>query len=247
MTPSTTFLALQHISCEPPALYEDVLRARGADLVQVEVDEGERIPDPRQFTGVLVMGGPMGAYEDADHPWLVQEKRALRQAVDADVPCWGVCLGAQLLAAALDARVYPGPTPEVGIGEVFLTGAATGDPVFADAPATFRALQWHGDTFDLPADAALLAGSNAYQNQAFAYGRSYGLQFHLEVPLELAKEWAEVPAYARSLEDVHGPGAMPRLVDDIAANVEHTAAVATTLFTNWLDRVVRLDQEAVRS
>lgn len=232
------FLALQHIRCEPPALYEDLLRARGIGLERVEVDEGESVPDPRDFPAVLVMGGPMGAYEDAEYPWLVAEKRALRQAVDAGVPCWGVCLGAQLLAAALDASVYPGTQPEVGVEEVYVTAAAAGDPVFAGAPARFRSLQWHGDTFDLPAGAVLLASSAAYQNQAFAYGNSYGLQFHVEVTPELARQWADVPAYVRSLEDVHGPGAMPRLLDDVTANVEHTAAVATALFTNWLDLVI---------
>lgn len=233
-----TFLALQHISCEPPALYEDMLRARGFDLHRVEVDEGERVPDPREYTGVIVMGGPMGAYEIDEYPWLVPELAALRDAVSADVPCWGVCLGAQLLAAALGGRAYQGSQPEVGIEEVFRTADAADDPVFADAPARFRTLQWHGDTFDLPDGAVQLASSDAYPNQAFAYGRSYGLQFHVEVSPALAQEWAAVPAYAESLEKVHGPGAMPRLVEAVGDNAAATGAVATTLFTNWLDRVV---------
>lgn len=234
----TTFLALQHISCEPPALYEDILLVRGGKLQRVEVDEGEQVPDPRDFAGVIVMGGPMGAYETEQHPWLVPELDALRLAATSDVPCWGVCLGAQLLAAALGARAYPGPCPEVGIGEVYVTGAAAADPVFDGVPARFPTLQWHGDTFDLPAGAVLLASSDAYVHQAFAYGRSYGLQFHVEVSPALAEEWAEVPAYAESLERVHGAGAMPRLLDAVARNAEATSAVATTLFTNWLDRVV---------
>lgn len=237
MASPPTILALQHISCEPPALYEDMLSARGFQLRRVEVDEGEHVPDPQQFAGIVVMGGPMGAYETSRYPWLVPELDALRGALTSDVPCWGVCLGAQLLAAALDAKVYPGPRPEVGVGEVHLTAAATDDPVFGGAPARFRTLQWHGDTFDVPDGAVLLASSDAYPHQAFAYGRSYGLQFHLEVSPALAEEWARVPAYAEALDQVHGAGAMPHLLEAVRANADHTAAVATTLFTTWLDRL----------
>ena len=117
-------LVLQHIACEPPAAFEDELRSRGLDLVRVELDEGEPPPDWRGFPAIVVMGGPMGAYDEADHPWLVDEKRLLREAVEADVPVWGVCLGAQLLASALGARVYRGERPEVGLLPVELTPAA---------------------------------------------------------------------------------------------------------------------------
>jgi GMP synthase (glutamine-hydrolysing) len=157
-------LVLQHIACEPPAAFEDELRSRGHDLVRVELDEGEPLPDWREFPAIVVMGGPMGAYDDGEHPWLVEEKHALGEAAGADVPVWGVCLGAQLLASALGARVYRGERPEVGLLPVELAPAAAGDPVFADAPRSFPTLQWHGDTFDLPDDATLLASSPAYPN-----------------------------------------------------------------------------------
>src|SRR5215212_9626489 len=124
------FLALQHIACEPPAAFEDELLARGLDLVRVELDEGDALPDWREFAGIIAMGGPMGAYQEDAHPWLVAEKRLLRDAVEADVPVWGVCLGAQLLAGALGARVYPGGKPEVGVLPVSLTPDAAADAVF---------------------------------------------------------------------------------------------------------------------
>src|SRR5262245_40179165 len=145
-------LVLQHIACEPPAAFEDELRSRELDLVRVELDEGQPLPDWREFPAIVVMGGPMGAYEEDRHPWLAPEKRLLRAAVEAEVPVWGVCLGAQLLAGALGARVYPGERPEVGLLPVELSPAAAGDPVFRDAPTSFPTLQWHGDTFDLPDD-----------------------------------------------------------------------------------------------
>jgi GMP synthase (glutamine-hydrolysing) len=234
----STLLVLQHIACEPPAAFEDELRSRGLDLVRVELDEGDPLPDWREFPAIVVMGGPMGAYDEADHPWLGPEKRLLRDAVEAGVPVWGVCLGAQLLAAALGARVYRGERPEVGVLEVELTDEAAGDPVFGDAPSSFPTLQWHGDSFDLPAGATLLAGSAAYPNQAFRVGRSYGLQFHLEVPLELATEWGGVPAYADSLESTLGPGALDRLLAEVAEHADVTVPLARRLFGNWLEHAM---------
>jgi len=242
---SATLLVLQHIACEPPAAFEDELLDRGLELVRVELDEGEEIPERGDFAGIVVMGGPMGAYEDEEHPWLASEKRYLREAVERDVPVWGVCLGAQLLAASLGARVYRGPQPEVGVLEVELTEAAAEDPVFTGVPASLPTLQWHGDTFDLPDGATLLARSPAYQNQAFRVGRSYGLQFHVEVTPELAAEWGEVPAYAQSLEAILGPGALDRLVADLAANAGSTLPLARRLFGRWLERVVRVPEHSL--
>jgi GMP synthase (glutamine-hydrolysing) len=239
-----TLLVLQHIACEPPAAFEDELRDRGLDLVRVELDEGEEIP-AGDFAAIVVMGGPMGAYEADAHPWLAGEKRYIREAVESDVPVWGVCLGAQLLAASLGARVYKGPEAEVGLLPVELTEAAADDPVFTGMPPSFPTLQWHGDTFDLPEGATLLAHSPAYRNQAFRVGRSYGLQFHVEVTPELAAEWGEVPAYAESLEAILGPGALDRLVADVAANAGSTLPLARGLFGRWLEHVVRVPAHSI--
>lgn len=180
----------------------------------------------------------MGAYQDAEFPWLVAEKTAIARAARGGVPFWGVCLGAQLLAAALGADVYPGPVPEVGIGWVRTAPTAADDVVFRDLPAEFPTLQWHSDSFALPDGALLLASSDTYPHQAFAVGRAYGVQFHLEVTPKLVAEWAEVPAYAASLEAVSGPAAVNRLLAEVTAHAAHTAAIATPLFTRWLDHVV---------
>jgi GMP synthase-like glutamine amidotransferase len=103
---SARLLAFQHIACEPPAAFEDEARARGLGLARVELDEGQAPPDWRDFDGLIVMGGPMGAYEDDSHPWLAEEKRIIAAAARSGHPVWGVCLGAQLLAAAQGAPVY---------------------------------------------------------------------------------------------------------------------------------------------
>lgn len=240
-------LVLQHVSCEPPAAYEDELRAWGLDLERVEVDEGDSLPDWREFTGIVVMGGPMGAYEDDRLPWLAPEKRLIGEAVRAGKPLWGVCLGAQLLAAGLGATVAPGPAPEIGMLSVRRTEAARRDPVFRHLPDDFVTLQWHSDTYELPAGATQLASSDAFQQQAFVFGRAYGLQFHLEVTAALAEQWAEVPAYAQSLEALLGEGASSRLLDEIAEREDETASHARRLFAAWLEEVAGLEPPTGRS
>ena len=228
-------LVLQHISCEPPGAYEDVLRERGATLERVELDEGDPLPDWREFDAIIAMGGPMSVGDDAALPWLSDEKRLIADAVEANRPFWGVCLGVQLLAASLGARVYPGPSPEVGILPVSLTLDGLTDPVFAGLPRDVLTLQWHGDTFDLPHDAVRLAGSPAYPNQAFRVRRAYGVQFHLEVSPQMAREWAEVPEYAESLEHVLGPGALDRLIEQLEEDADSMLGHARRLFERWLD------------
>ncbi len=231
-------LVLQHIACEPPGAYEDVLLDRSVTLDRVELDEGDPLPDWREYDAIVAMGGPMSATDDAALPWLAEEKRLIGEAVAAGRPYWGVCLGVQLLASSLGARVYPGSTPEVGILPVSLTPEGHADPVFAGLPPDVLTLQWHGDTFDLPRDGVRLAGSPAYPNQAFRVRNAYGVQFHLEVSVEMAREWAEVPEYAESLERVLGPGALDRLIEDLASDADAMAGHARALFERWLDHVV---------
>lgn len=246
MTGRPRLLVLQHIACEPPGAYEDELRRWGGEVVRVEVDAGEPIPELDGFDGIIAMGGPMGAYEDDRLPWLRPEKQLIASAVAAGVPVWGVCLGAQLLAASLGARVMAGPEPEVGVLPVYRTRAADADPVFSILPESFPALQWHSDTFELPPGAVLLARSEAYESQAFAVGRAYGLQFHIEIGSTLASEWGEVPAYAHSLEGIMGDGALPRLLDQVKAHEAEMTELARTLFARWLEHVVGATAAAAR-
>lgn len=233
------FLVLQHAACEPPAAFGDELAAQGLAAVAVELDRGGALPaDPSEFSGLLVMGGPMGVYETDEHPWLRDEVRTLETALAADLPVWGVCLGAQLLAAALGAEVRQGPAPEVGVWPVRLTDEAAADPVFGIAPVRFEALHWHGDTYDLPDSAVRLAESDRYPEQAFRHGRSVALQFHLEVSPVLAREWAELPAYEASMERVLGRGALPGLVERVTKISPAAIGLGRRLFAGWLDEAL---------
>ena len=163
---------------------------------------------------------------------------ASAQPCGAGLPFFGACLGSQLLAASLGARVYTGETPEVGVLDVELTEAGRNDPVLGDLPGSFATLQWHSDSFELPTGAVGLASSPAYANQAFRVGSTaYAVQFHLEVTSEMAAEWATVPSYARALEKVRGPGALDELLEAFEERREEMTAHARTLFSRWLELV----------
>lgn len=176
---------VQHVPFEGPAMIDRALRRAGAYVHVVRADLGQQLPDTSDVDVLVVMGGPMRALDDTEHPHLADERSLLRACIEADVPVLGVCLGAQLLAAALGARVFTGPAPEIGLGTVTLTDAGAADPALGAGAsfktATVPVLHWHGDTFDLPGDAQLLAWSQAYAHQAFRVGRAYGLQFHVEM------------------------------------------------------------------
>jgi GMP synthase-like glutamine amidotransferase len=228
-------LVLQHIPCETAGLYEEVLRERGVSIHRVEVDEGRQLPDWRGFEAIVAMGGPMSVNDDTRLPWLSAEKRLIRDAVLAGRPYWGVCLGAQLLAASLGARVYAGPSPEIGVMPVQLTAAARADAVFAGVPPDLLTFQWHGETFDLPAGATLLASSPAYSMQAFRWqDKAYGIQFHLEVSARAVESWSKEQGYKEGLERALGEGAASRLASAVDEHQKALHTYGRVIFENWL-------------
>lgn len=229
-------LELRHVECEGPAAYLPVLKEY-AEVVTVRLWK-EPVPSDLDFVAIVVMGGPMGANDGGTIPWIDEEIDYLRSAVDASVPVWGVCLGAQLLAAALGARVYTGAVPEVGVGRVDLTGRGVVDPVWGGLPTAFRALQWHSDTFDVPDGAELLASSTDYPNQMFRYGSSYAIQFHLEVDAELAQQWLQIEEYRQSLEQSRGTDVVSGFLEETRRNESETIGYARGAIRRWLDLYV---------
>jgi len=146
--------------------------------------------DCEELPGLVVLGGPMNVDETDKHPYLKDEIGWIREAVGAGVPLLGICLGSQLLAKAFGAKVYAGPVKEIGWYPLELSAAAGDDRLFVGCEPALTVLQWHGDTFDLPAGAVHLAQSPLYRNQAFRIGPcAYGLQFHIEMTAEMIEDW----------------------------------------------------------
>jgi GMP synthase-like glutamine amidotransferase len=230
-------LVFQHVAVEHPAIFRDFLAEDGIEWNAVELDEGEPIPPLDGYDQLWAMGGPMDVWEDNQHPWLVAEKRAIREAVVArGLPYLGVCLGHQLLAAALGGAVGKAPAAEVGILDVELTAAGRSDPLFAGIADRFKALQWHGaEVRSAPKDAVVLASSPLCGVQAMRIGRhAYGMQYHCELLSRTVAEWAAIPAYAASLEAALGAGAMPRLEAAAAASMADFNADARRLYRNFM-------------
>ena len=230
-------LVFQHIPVEHPGIFRDFLAADGHEWQAVELDAGEAIPDLGDFDMLWVMGGPMDTWQEDAYPWLVDEKRAIREAVvEHGMPFLGFCLGAQLLADALGGEVAAMATPEVGVMDVSLTEDGRDDPLFDGFEPNVRCLQWHSyEVRTAPAGARVLCHSPLCGNQAFAVGRTaYGIQYHVELTSQTVPEWGEVPAYREALEQSLGPGALEAFDREVAANMPEFNAGAERLYRNFL-------------
>ena len=184
-------VVVQHVGFEGPGLVLEALSTHGVDVRVVRTDRLETLPEPEDLDVLVVLGGPMGAFDDAEHPQLSQERSLIARCVRQGRPVLGVCLGAQLLAASLGADVRRGAVLEVGAGTVQLTGAGLADPVLGPSGPSLPVVHWHQDTFSVPAGAELLAGSSHYAHQAFRIGASYGFQFHTELEEEALRDLAQ--------------------------------------------------------
>ncbi|HEU5350847.1 MAG TPA: type 1 glutamine amidotransferase [Terracidiphilus sp.] len=186
------WVVLQHVEWEGPGMIAREAEKRGCEVDIRRLDRGDKIPTVDHMDGLVVMGGPLGAYEEDLHPFLRKECELLQAVSRSGVPVLGVCLGAQLLAKALGATVFPGHGAEIGFGSIELAGAGREDVLFAGLGGELPAFHWHGDTFTLPEGAVLLASSPMYAHQAFRFGsRAYGLQFHIEPDADTWAAWRD--------------------------------------------------------
>lgn len=171
---------IQHNPFEDPANIALWAEDSGHDVFGTKIFAGERLPKDADFDLLLVLGGEMNIYQEDLYPWLAEEKRFIRRAMDSKKTILGICLGAQLISDILGGMVHKNRYREIGWHEVKLNRAAFSSSAFKGFSDRFTAFQWHGDTFDLPRGATGLASTAACANQAFEIGRNVGLQFHLE-------------------------------------------------------------------
>jgi GMP synthase (glutamine-hydrolysing) len=201
MSRPATVLIVQHVPHESPGLLADALAAAGLEPVPLWWYDPPQAPrfDPRQHAGLVVLGGPMNVDQTREFPFLQTNLEWLRAAVADELPTLGICLGAQLLAKSLGARVYPNRVKEIGWYSLDLTAQGLADPLLGGGRQRETVFQWHGDTFDLPPGASHLASSPDCPHQAFACGQAWGLQFHLEVTGALIESWLVEPGNCREL------------------------------------------------
>ena len=228
-----TCLAIRHLAFEDLGAFAPTLERRGYALRYVEAGVDDlRALDSSRADLVIVLGGPIAVYDDAAYPWLRDEIQWIKARIEADRPTMGICLGAQLIAAAAGARVFPASVKEIGFAPITLSaqGLTSCLAPYADAPNT---LHWHGDTFDLPEGANLLASTPSCVNQAFSLGRKIiGFQFHPEAGGPGFERWLIGHALELSHEGID-VAALRRDAKIYAPDIARTAAEALGL---WLDQ-----------
>ena len=235
------FLSLQHIAIEDPGYIKDLLLADGHNITTIELDEGEKIPtNLDSFDVMFSMGGPMDTWMEDEHPWLIDEKKAIQKFVlEMKKPFIGFCLGCQLLGEVLGGRVVKSNPPEIGILDINLTDKAKSDPLFLNFPNTFKALQWHSyevQGLENNEDIHILGSSVPTKFQIFNYKNyAYGIQFHIEIKNDTVSNWGNVPEYKQALEDSLGEGSLDTMKIESDLHLKQMNDLSSSLYKNIIN------------
>jgi GMP synthase-like glutamine amidotransferase len=227
-------LVIQNCITEDIGLYETCLQNYGIRYQIHHAFAGKAFPSADRFDAFIVGGTPISIYDAHKHDFLGREMAYLKRAVKSEKPYLGICGGAQLLAKLLGAEVRKNPVMEIGSYDVRLTAAGKKSRFFAGFPDTFSVFQWHGDTFDIPVGAELLARGIDCKNQAFSYGNSLGLLFHLEVTSQAAGRWAD--EYKNELERIGKT--KKQIVNECKVNEEQMGSLAGKLIKSFFSRAL---------
>jgi len=239
-------LVLQHIKIEDPGYIKDLMIADGARLTTIELDEGDQIPnDLSMFDAMFCMGGPMDTWMEKDYPWLVDEKKKIKEfVVDLKKPYLGFCLGCQLLGEVIGGKVVKTNTPEIGMLNINFSENKQNDLLFSKFPEKITSLQWHSyevQGLENNKNVTLLASSPETKYQIFKYqDHAYGIQFHIEVKDTTVSEWGCVPEYKSALEKQLGEGALEKFNKEAQANMKNMNNYSKILYSKFKSDILKI-------
>ena len=230
---------LQHIKIEDPGHIKDLMISDGAKLTTIELDEGDHIPDDlTKFDAMFCMGGPMDTWMEKDYPWLIDEKKRIKEfVVDLKKPYLGFCLGCQLLGEVIGGKVVKSNNSEIGMLNIDFSENKKNDLLFSKLPEKITTLQWH--TYEVRnlernKNVTLIASSPETKYQIFKYqNHAYGIQFHIEIKDATVNDWGCVPEYKSALEKQLGKGALEKFDKEAQNNMLNMNSYSKILYENF--------------
>ena len=237
-------IVLQHIKIEDPGYIKDLMLNDNVNLTTIELDEGEKIPqDLSNYDAMFCMGGPMDTWMEKDYPWLIDEKKRIKEfVVDLKKPYLGFCLGCQLLGEVIGGKVVRSNQPEIGMLDVKFSENKNNDSLFFEFPEKITSLQWHSyevQELENNKDVTLIASSPETKFQIFKYkNHAYGIQFHIEIKHTTVGDWGCVPEYKSALENQLGPGALDKFDQQAEVNMPSLNKYSQILYNNFKKLVI---------
>ncbi len=232
-------IVLQHINIEDPGYIKDLMIEDKINLTTIELDEGDKIPqDLSKYDAMFCMGGPMDTWMEKDYPWLIEEKKKIKEfVVDLKKPYLGFCLGCQLLGEVVGGSVVKSKNPEIGMLNINFSDNKKSDLLFNQFPDQIKSLQWHSyeaQGLENKKDITLLASSLETKYQIFKYqNHAYGIQFHIEIKDTTVGEWGCVPEYKSALEKELGEGALEKFDAEAKNNMSNMNKYSKILYENF--------------
>ena len=233
-------LVFQHMPSQNPGIFRRLAAKQNIEFYEIDLHAGDPVPDLKDFDGLWAMGGSMNVWEEDAYPWLIEEKRVIRQAVETlEMPFLGICLGHQLLADALGGSVDKSDHMEIGLFEVKPTRSGNDHPLLLNLPANMRWVNVHlSEVTRAPEQATILADSRACKNHIMQIGRyAYSCQFHPEVCSDTVDGWMTIPGIPDELEKLIGVDGLRYFRSSVAEYMPSHNTAAAYLFDNWIKLV----------